>query len=298
MRGVTKKVEKNYAPTVRLDDSTHEVEFGYADDPAYVPVKKTVRYEFFNDVQFKAADAKYTATFNAANLKRTVMVPFNATTEATVQKFQSITLDEAAKQVNFIFADKLDADGNPDNALSSNYPYIVKAAAKGKVEFAGTDVTISVSTVKPNTRKVTLSENDVLMMQAVMWGYYAPTWNQDITGSVEDVELDYYRYSNGILRIPEKGADGQAVGWAGAPQAWQPNWKGVNAFECAFSFLDTGYHSDYAISIRDVEDGDATMIQSTNVVTESNELFDLMGRKVVEPVKGQIYIQNGKKILF
>ena len=297
MRGVTKKVEKNYAPTVRLDDSTHEVEFGYADDPAYVPVKKTVRYEFFNDVQFKAADAKYTATFNAANLKRTVMVPFNATTEATVQKFQSITLDEAAKQVNFVFAAKLDTNGDPDNALTHTYPYIVKAAAKGDVEFVGTDVTIYKSTEKPNTFGVKLEENGTVVMEAEMWGYFKPTWNQDIVVANED--YDFYRYSNGILQIPEKGADGNAVAWGGAPQAWQPNWKGVNAFECAFSFWkNKNYQSEYAISIRDAEDGDATMIQSINVVTESNELFDLMGRKVVEPVKGQIYIQNGKKILF
>ena len=36
------------------------------------------------------------------------------------------------------------------------------------------------------------------------------------------------------------------------------------------------------------------------VIVETNnaDIFDVMGRKVTEPVKGQIYIQNGKKILF
>ena len=293
------EVKYYYAPIVRLNDATHEVEFGYADDPEYVAVKKTVRYEFFNDVEFTAGDAKYTGKFNAKNLKRTVMVPFNATTEATVQKFQSITLDEAAKQVNFVFANKLDGEGEPNNALTATYPYIVKAAANGDVDFVGTEVKIHKSTEKANDYSVKLMENGITIMEAHMWGLYKPTWNQDFV--VADPELDYYRYSNGILQIPEKGDDGMATGWGGEPELWKPNWKGVNAFECVFTFwTNSEVQSEYSISVRfgDEEGDDATMIENINVVTESNELFDLMGRKVVEPVKGQIYIQNGKKILF
>ena len=77
--------------------------------------------------------------------------------------------------------------------------------------------------------------------------------------------------------------------------------SGASAFQSVLTIsgIDlSGDDAGYSARFRFEGDDDATMIESINVETESNELFDVMGRKVVEPVKGQIYIQNGKKILF
>ena len=111
----------------------------------------------------------------------------------------------------------------------------------------------------------------------------------------------YYRYSPkqkifGELQKPSV-ADPTVDDYG---NAYSPTYNAVKCFECYLYYMDLGYgNAGYSISIRfDDEDDDATMIQNVNVETESSELFDVMGRKVVEPVKGQIYIQNGKKVLF
>lgn len=72
----------------------------------------------------------------------------------------------------------------------------------------------------------------------------------------------------------------------------------VKPFQSAIVFYG-GNNQNAGLSIELRYDDDATMIENSVIVETSNaDLFDLMGRKVTEPVKGQIYIQNGKKILF
>ena len=73
----------------------------------------------------------------------------------------------------------------------------------------------------------------------------------------------------------------------------------VKPFQSAMIFYGgNNPNAGLSIEIR-FDDDDATMIENNVIVETSNaDLFDLMGRKVNEPVKGQIYIQNGKKILF
>ena len=49
----------------------------------------------------------------------------------------------------------------------------------------------------------------------------------------------------------------------------------------------------------EVTGGEATDIEEVGAAdAEENVIFDLMGRRVAAPVKGQIYIVNGKKVLF
>ena len=47
------------------------------------------------------------------------------------------------------------------------------------------------------------------------------------------------------------------------------------------------------------EDSEATAIEEVGAAdAEENVIFDLMGHRVAAPAKGQIYIVNGKKVLF
>lgn len=71
----------------------------------------------------------------------------------------------------------------------------------------------------------------------------------------------------------------------------------IKPFQCALYFR--GAHNPnagYSIGVR--FDDDATVIESAPVIENvSGDIYDVMGRKISEPVKGQIYIQNGKKFM-
>ncbi len=53
-----------------------------------------------------------------------------------------------------------------------------------------------------------------------------------------------------------------------------------------------------AATLRVMHDGSLTDIESVVVEMESAECYDLLGRKVAEPKRGQVYILGGKKVLF
>lgn len=293
LRGVTKKVVKNYAPTVRLNDNKN------ADG---------VRYSYFNDVEFTADDAKYTADFKGVQ-SRSVIVPFDADTEASVNWLSAGYVEDDGESVRFRFSQRK-KNGEVYNHLDAAVPYVVVSEAGGStVEFTGKEVTIKTSDKEnENYMQISVSNASATLMTVNMYGSYSPKWNQEIVPNPGEVDYDlgYYRFkNNSILELMKKGEvkDAEAgTYWDasykdGKSREWQENFNGVNAFECYFTFYNSGYAG--SISVRfDDEDDDATMIENINVVTESSELFDLMGRKVIEPVKGQIYIQNGKKILF
>ncbi len=74
--------------------------------------------------------------------------------------------------------------------------------------------------------------------------------------------------------------------------------SGIVPFHCALVFAGANSgNTGYSISIR-FDDDDATLIEDVMAVESVNtDMFDVMGRKITEPVKGQIYIQNGKKFI-
>ena len=75
--------------------------------------------------------------------------------------------------------------------------------------------------------------------------------------------------------------------------------SGIVPFHCALVFTGANNgNAGYSISIRYDED-DATVIVDNMAIenTSNAEMFDVMGRKITEPAKGQIYIQNGQKFI-
>ncbi|MBR3021948.1 MAG: hypothetical protein IKH59_06245 [Bacteroidaceae bacterium] len=75
--------------------------------------------------------------------------------------------------------------------------------------------------------------------------------------------------------------------------------SGIVPFHCALVFAGANNgNAGYSISIRYDED-DATVIVDNMAIenTSNAEMFDVMGRKITEPAKGQIYIQNGQKFI-
>ena len=276
--------KKNYyAPIVRLSDTVND------------DYKQNI---YFNDVNFKAGDAKYTATFNYAT--RSVVMPFDAVPAegATVTCYEDSYMNEEGSAVVFRFTQKK-TNGVVDNTITANRPYIVKAAA-GEVEFTGEEVAIGLSS-ESTTADLSLQIGGQYIKRATMTGLYEYQYNGQIVPTNVTKNEYYYRYSPknkkfGELQKPS--ATDPTVDDYG--RTYDPKFNAVKCFECYLYYMDLGNgNTGYSISIRfDDEDDDATMIENINVETESSELFDLMGRKVIEPVKGQIYIQNGKKILF
>jgi len=284
---ITTVVEK-YALVVRLDDKVN-------DDLGADGYKQNV---YFNDVNFKAQSAKYTATFKYAN--RSLVMPFNADAPegAKVTCYEDSYMNEAGDEVIFRFTQKKTL-GVIDNTITANRPYIIKAKA-GDVVFAGEEVAIGLSSDN-TTADLSLRIGEELIKCATMTGLYEYKYNGQIVPADVAKNEFYYRYSPkqkifGELQKPSV-ADPTVDDYG---NAYSPTYNAVKCFECYLYYMDLGYgNAGYSISIRfDDEDDDATMIQNVNVETESSELFDVMGRKVVEPVKGQIYIQNGKKVLF
>ena len=89
--------------------------------------------------------------------------------------------------------------------------------------------------------------------------------------------------------------------------AWQELAEGTSLKPCRL-YLEMNDRSGSPVKLEAVpeirirvagEDSEATAIEEVETETaDENVIFDLMGRRVAAPVKGQIYIVNGKKVLF
>ena len=259
---------------------------------------------YCNDVNFKTKNAEYVAK-NAGN-RRSVVIPFDAIAKdgADLETAEDVKLYYFATSYTgddgkpvFWFSQKK-RGGKYVSEVTASQPYIYEGLGKdvyflGDADEAGW---IDVAT-SDHTGNCYVTITNSLEFGAIVsrfWGVYVPTNDYEVAEPAdEDGEwagMWYtFRYTGSKSR------------WAEMKNRGEENVKsGASAFQTvlAFSGADLeGEDAGYAINFR-FEGDDATVINSVNVETESNELFDVMGRKVVEPVKGQIYIQNGKKILF
>ena len=86
--------------------------------------------------------------------------------------------------------------------------------------------------------------------------------------------------------------------------AWQPLATGsqLNPYRLYLSITNRDDSpvkvSNAALSrVRIVEKGQYTGIDSVDSAPAENVFYDLSGRRVMQPVKGGVYIQNGKKVI-
>ncbi len=73
----------------------------------------------------------------------------------------------------------------------------------------------------------------------------------------------------------------------------------VSVYFCPKSFAVDGKVVNMTLSFKQelTGNGGTTGIESVNASESEAEVFDLFGRRVAAPVKGNLYIQNGKKVL-
>ncbi len=78
----------------------------------------------------------------------------------------------------------------------------------------------------------------------------------------------------------------------------QPVAGEVSVYFCPKSFKVDGNTVDWTLSASyQVSGGGTTGIEGINAENKKAEIFDLQGRRVAVPVKGNLYIQNGQKVL-
>ena len=79
----------------------------------------------------------------------------------------------------------------------------------------------------------------------------------------------------------------------------EPTQGVATVYVCPKSFVFDGktYAESLNYTYEVAGSGTATSIESINVENNNVELFDLQGRRVIAPVKGNLYIQNGKKVM-
>lgn len=166
-----------------------------------------------------------------------------------------------------------------EGTLNANYPYLIRA--KSDAAKAVNLVLEDVELFPVRHRSIDCSS---VFTDFTIWGTYEEIPAEDLTG----------RY---------------AISTTGA---WQELAEGTTLKPCRL-YLMMGERGgspvkvDAAAEIRirvagedsGVTGGEATDIEEVGAAdAEENVIFDLMGRRVAAPVKGQIYIVNGKKVLF
>ncbi len=263
---------------------------------------------YCNDVRFMTKNAEYVA--KNAGLRRSVVLPFDATAklgaadateEAPIYYFSAGYVDDDGMPV-FRFSKKR-RGGEFVSEVSASQPYIYEGNGTD-VYFVGDadeDGWIAVATSESTANIYTTITNSYRPASPIVaryWGVYVPTYDYEVAEPKFEDEWQGWWYTFRYTGAPKSGTSR----WAEMKNRGEENVKsGASAFQSVLTIsgIDlSGDNAGYSARFRFEGDDDATMIESINVETESNELFDVMGRKVVEPVKGQIYIQNGKKILF
>ena len=231
---------------------------------------------FFTSTNRDCDKVTYTRTLPNLNWNA-LYVPFEIDVEDIVDKYE-------VAYINAVHSYDKDDDGEIDElemevikvkagTTKANYPYLIKARND---EAKSVNISVEGATLYASTEK-TLDCSSVYQ-------------KFEITGS-------YSRKSaaelSGKLAISLDGA-------------WQPLVEGsfLNPFRL---YLSISNRNDAPLKVnplalsrvRIVEDGMTTgILDLTPATQKDNVIYDFSGRRVIEPRKGQLYIVNGKKVVY
>ena len=221
---------------------------------------------------------KITYTRNLPNLYwNPLYVPFEIEVEDITDKYE-------VAYINAVHSYDKDDDGEIDElemevvkakagTMKANYPYLIKARND---EAKSVNVSVEGATLYASTEK-TLDCSSVYQKFEIT-GSYSRKSSEELSGKLA-ISLD---------------------------GAWQPIMEGsyLNPFRLYLSITNRDDSplkvNPSALSrVRIVEDGMTTGIIDLSPATlKDNVIYDLSGRKVSEPRKGQLYIVNGKKVIY
>ncbi|MBR7171750.1 MAG: hypothetical protein IKD19_06045 [Prevotella sp.] len=207
-----------------------------------------------------------------ANQWNTICFPF-AMTEAQVYEafgedvqvaeFIEYESTDDLTSINVIFDEALLAE----DGLMANYPYIIKTS-KNITEFMVTSV------IEPD------EENAVA------------EFTNGRAGSRKEVYGTFY----GTLKAGGK-VPANCLFLNGGDFWYSTGQSNIKAFRGYFEFVDVLASLETAESnVKLVFRGETTGIKDVTVETANDDMYDLQGRRIVNPDKG-VYIKNGKKVV-
>lgn len=163
--------------------------------------------------------------------------------------------------------------------LKANYPYLIRAKSD-----AAKAVNLVLEDVELFPARKNYIDCSSVFTDFTIWGTYRDMQVEDMEG----------RYAISTTGAWQELAEGTTL---------KPCRLYLEMYERGGSPVKVEAAAEIRIRVAgedsEVTGGEATDIEEVGAAdAEENVIFDLMGRRVAAPVKGQIYIVNGKKVLF
>jgi len=283
-----------YYYPVQNADGTYGVENRYVDemtinDDLY---RQGIYNKFENEKEQTVGTLTYERTFEYANIWQALFVPFEIPVETLIgQGYEVAYLYDVHNKV-------VDGEVNPSEVesihfvrikkgtLRANYPYIIRPTAAADLKLV---IKLSDAKLYCTDRSAMNSvESSTTTTRYIFTGTYADASIKDLTGS-NDIPC---------LRIISSGV-------------WQKMSEKAILIPfriCMYIVNKDGspviVSDESAKSIRihivgeENEDGTTTIYDVYENVDSNGMIFDLQGRRVLEPQKGGMYIIDGKKVIY
>lgn len=267
----------NYCADGFVCEANNDGTYGIVADPSYIAeftIDDAEGIEYTNDAVKTVGKLTYKRTF-VADIWNALYLPFDIElTEELLAQFDFY-------EYNQMLSKDTDGDRVPDDfamelfvfqggTLEANYPYFVRPK-------------------DANACTLTLEiENATL---------YAAEENSFVTTSMKNT----FTLSGTHKPMTAEELAGKFV--MSTEGKWQTAGSGMKPHRLSLSITDRDGNSVVSKAIRMVvrgEDGyeGTTGIEEVEIDSNNNVIYDLSGRRVAEPVKGGIYIVNGKKVIF
>lgn len=242
--------------------------------------------EFYVDKKYEVVELVYTRTLKATNTWYPLYVPFQ------IPVTDELLQDYDVTYINDVHSYDEDNNGEIDkmqmevlniaagNTLKANYPYLFRAKNE---DAKNMELVLENTTLYP-TEENSIECSSVFMKFKVTGIYEEKTFGE--LGKLDEV----------------MGMSGGSWKYATDESVTLPAFRlylTVTSLDGSPVAVDPAALAKIRICLRG-EEGDATGIISPATMESAAgaAIYDLMGRQVVAPEKGRIYIMNGKKVIF
>ena len=270
--GVNKPISI-YVPAYSID--AYKKVLGFSNIQAIPPVILTDNEAYTNDSQLDGADVTYSRNFTNVNWQA-IYLPFSL-------KYEDLKDDFELAYINTVRQYDRDKDGVIDEtameivkmksgSTAPNRPYLIRAKSKGEKAITVKDVTVSASENKSIDCSTTIAKFTI-----------TGTYNEIPSETM--IANDYYGMGGGKL-IQSDGSNGLK------PFRWYMKVESRD-----YSKYDVK-NAAKAITIKVLDEEEATGIANIQHPSPNTQIFDLNGRKVNEnSLKPGIYVKNGNKFV-